>query len=179
MKKVLFVITFFSFLFLQEKSSLDKKAFATTVITFTTFTTVITVWDSHFCWIELLKIQIHWSAFTLPMWKKETLTVYTGQTFCDLPTHLHLFHCILHAIRINKCIFLVYNVILGIFWVTLSCKHMWGSVRVIWMILACATCRHFIYHPMWASCSELQYSKTWRDKNFKSNIHEYLTISWP
>ena len=103
-----------------------------------------------------------------------------GQTFCDLHTHLHLFYRIFHSIRINNCdFFLVYSVILGIFWVTLSCKHMWGSVRVIWMILACATYRHFIYHPMWASCSELQYSKTWWDKNLKSNIHEYLTISWP
>ena len=102
------------------------------------------------------------------------------QTFSDLPTHLHLFYRIFHANRTNKCnFFLVYSVILGIFWVTLSCKHMWGSVRVIWMILACATYTHFIYHPMWASCSELQYSKTWWDKNLKSNIHEYLTISWP
>ena len=72
--------------------------------------------------------------------------------------------------------FLLNSVILGIFLVTLSCKHMWGSVQVIWMILACATYTHFIYHPMWASCSELQYSKTWWDKNLKSNIHEYLTI---
>ena len=103
-----------------------------------------------------------------------------GQTFCNLQTRLHLFYCIFHAIRITKCKKnLVYSVILGIFWVTLSCKHMWGSVRAIWMILACATYTHFFYHPMWASCSELQYSKTWWDKNLKSNIHEYLTISWP
>ena len=107
-------------------------------------------------------------------------SVPCGQTFCDLPTHLHLFYRIFHSIRINNCdFFLVYSVILGIFWVTLSCKHMWGSVQVIWMILACATYTHFIYHPMWASCSELQYSKTWWDKNLKSNMHEYLTISWP
>ena len=43
---------------------------------------------------------------------------------------------------INVIFFLVYSVILGIFWVALSCKHMWGSVQVIWMILACATYRH-------------------------------------
>ena len=28
-----------------------------------------------------------------------------GQTFYDLPTHLHLFYRIFHAIRINKCNF--------------------------------------------------------------------------
>ena len=33
--------------------------------------------------------------------------------------------------------FLVYCVILGIFWITLSCRHMWGSVQVIWMIFDC------------------------------------------
>ena len=39
-----------------------------------------------------------------------------GQTFYDLPTRLHLFYCIFHAIRINKCnFFLVYSVSLGIF----------------------------------------------------------------
>ena len=54
----------------------------------------------------------------------------------------------------KKCIFfLEYSVILGIFWHTLSSKHMWGSVQVTWMLLACATYRYFIYHPTWASCS--------------------------
>ena len=84
-----------------------------------------------------------------------------GQTFCDLPTHLHLFYRIFQAITINKLSFvLVYSVILGIFWVTLSSKHIWGSFQVIWMILDCATYWHFIYHPMWASCSEIQYPQT-------------------
>ena len=102
-----------------------------------------------------------------------------GQTFCDLPTHLHLFYRIFHAIRINKCnFFLVYSVILGIFWVTLSSKHMWGSVQVIWMILACATYRHFIYHPTWASCSEIQYPQTWWDNFFFLIYMITLTISW-
>ena len=91
-----------------------------------------------------------------------------GQTFCDLPTHLQLFYRIFHAIRINKWFFLllVYSVILGIFWVTLSSKHMWGSVQLIWMILAFVTYRHFIYHPMWTSCSEIQYPPTWWDNFF-------------
>ena len=64
-------------------------------------------------------LKLHWfnEQIIIPM--------YTGQTFCDLPTHLHLFYRIFHAIRIKKCnFFLVYSVILGIFWVTLSCKHM-------------------------------------------------------
>ena len=56
-----------------------------------------------------------------------------GQTFCDLPTHLHHFYHVFHAIRINKCNFflLVHSVILGIFSVTLSSKYMLGSVQVI------------------------------------------------
>ena len=58
-------------------------------------------------------------------------------------------------------IFLAYSVFLGINWVTLFSKHMWGSVQVIWMILASATFRHFIYHPTWALCSEIQYPQTW------------------
>ena len=32
-------------------------------------------------------------------------TIDPGQTFCDIPTHLHLFYCIFHAIIINKCNF--------------------------------------------------------------------------
>ena len=72
--------------------------------------------------------------------------------------------------KINE-FFLVYSVILGIFWVTLSSKHMWGSVQVIWMILACAT---FIYHPTWASCSEIQYPQTWWDIFF----FKYSWLLW-
>ena len=84
----------------------------------------------------------HYSGMSFSAW------ITLGQTFCDLPTHLHHFYHVFHAIRINKCIFfLVYSLILGIFSVALSSKHMWGSVQVIWMILACATYQHFIYHP--------------------------------
>ena len=64
---------------------------------------------------------------------------------------------------------------LCIFWVTLSCKNMWGSVWVIWMILACMTYQHFIYHPTWASCSEIQYSQTWWDKKLKN---KYTWLLW-
>ena len=28
-----------------------------------------------------------------------------GQTFCDLPTHLHHFYNFFHTIRINECVF--------------------------------------------------------------------------
>ena len=61
------------------------------------------------------------------------------------------------------------------FWVTLSSKHMWGSVQVIWMILACATYRHFIYHPTWASCSEIQYPQTWWANFF---LLKYTWLLW-
>ena len=69
---------------------------------------------------------------------------------------------------------LIYSVILGIFWVTFFSKHMWGSVQVIWMILACATYRLFIYHPTWASCSEIQYPQTWWDNFFI----KYTLLLW-
>ena len=97
-------------------------------------------------------------------------------SFCHWANILHLFYRIFHAIRIDKYMFfsLVYSVILDIFWVTLFSKHMWGSVQVIWKILACATYRHFIYHPVWASCSEIQYPHTWWDNFFLLNIRDYF-----
>ena len=51
--------------------------------------------------------------------------IASGQTFCDVPTCLHLFYGISHAIRKSRCHFLlVYSVILGILRVTLYFKHM-------------------------------------------------------
>ena len=69
---------------------------------------------------------------------------------------------------------IVYSVIVCILWATLSCKHMWGKVPVIWMILVCVTYTHFIYHPTLASCSEIHYSKTWWDKN----LNKYTWLFW-
>ena len=76
--------------------------------------------------------------------------------------------------KINVIFSLIYSVILGIFWVTFFSKHMWGSVQVIWMILACATYCHFIYHPTWVTCSEIQYQQTWWDNFFFLNIYDYF-----
>ena len=65
-----------------------------------------------------------------------------------LATHRHVCTFLNKIFRAIICkFFLVYIVILAIFWVTLSCKHMWESVRVIWMVLACTTYQHFVYHP--------------------------------
>ena len=72
---------------------------------------------------------------------------------------------------------LVYTVILCIFWITLSCKHMWGSVQMIWMILAFVNYQHFIYHTTWASCSEILFFKTWWD-NFLKSI-KWLSWQFP
>ena len=49
--------------------------------------------------------------------------------------------------------------------------------QMIWMILACVTYQHFIYHTTWASCSEILFFKTWWDNFFKSIT--WLTWQFP
>ena len=47
------------------------------------------------------------------------------------------------------------------------------------MILVCVTGRHFIYHPTWASCSEIHYYKTWNvmnNRGLSPNAHEWETM---
>ena len=97
-----------------------------------------------------------------PFFHQHKIKLIQGKTFCDGQTHLHLFLSISHASRNSRRNFLlVYSGILNLIWATLLWILMWGSVKVIWMILVCVTHRHFIYHPRWASCSEPHHSKIW------------------
>ena len=81
-----------------------------------------------------------------------------GQTFCDWQTHLHLYQCISLANRQGRFHFLET-------YVSLSPSNINDLVSV--------TDRHFIYHPRWASGSEIITLKLNDVKIFK---HVYMTI---
>ena len=44
------------------------------------------------------------------------------------------------------------------------------------MIFVWVTDRHFFYHPIWASRSDIQYYETWWDKQSLKNIHDCFDI---
>ena len=82
------------------------------------------------------------------MWPSILWRTYMSTPFIAFPMQLG---------KINVISICYNSVILCILWATLSCKHMWGSVHVMESILVCVTDTHFIYHPTWASCSEIHH----------------------